>query len=81
MTMHRPATQRRPGLIVAVLAMTGVVATGIQTLIVPLLGQLPSLLDASAADTAWVVTVTLLTSAVAVPSRDAWATCSASGPS
>ena len=67
MTMHRPATQRRPGLIVAVLAMTGVVATGIQTLIVPLLGQLPSLLDASAADTAWVVTVTLLTSAVAVP--------------
>ena len=57
MTMHRPATQRRPGLIVAVLAMTGVVATGIQTLIVPLLGQLPSLLDASAADTAWVVTV------------------------
>ncbi|MFT4306070.1 MAG: MFS transporter [Microbacterium sp.] len=53
--------------IVLVLAITGVVAAGMQTLIVPLIGQLPSLLDAPAADTAWAVTATLLASAAAVP--------------
>lgn len=65
MDAARPAT--RPGLIVAVLALTGVIAAGIQTLVVPLLGQLPAILHASPTDTSWVVTATLLASAVAVP--------------
>ncbi|GAA2180548.1 hypothetical protein GCM10009785_11830 [Brooklawnia cerclae] len=61
-------TRRRPpGLVVAILAMTGVIATGIQTLVVPLIGQLPTILGASPANTSWVVTATLLTSAVTVP--------------
>ncbi|WP_028709046.1 MFS transporter [Propionicicella superfundia] len=56
-----------PGVIVAILALTGVIATGIQTLVVPLIGQLPSILGATPADTSWVITATLLAAAVAVP--------------
>lgn len=67
MTASPRTRTRHPGLIVAVLAMIGVVATGIQTLVVPLIGRLPGILDASPGDTAWVITITLLTSAVAVP--------------
>ena len=37
------------------------------TLVVPLQGELPELLDASREDTTWVVTVTLLVAAVATP--------------
>ncbi len=37
------------------------------TLVVPLQGELPLLLDAEREDTAWVVTITLLVSAVATP--------------
>ncbi|WP_425426869.1 MFS transporter [Actinopolyspora mzabensis] len=39
-----------------------------QTLVIPLVPELPRLLDAPATGTAWVVTVTLLGSAVATPS-------------
>lgn len=67
MTTVSLSTSRRPGPVIAVLAMTGVIATGIQTLVVPLIGQLPAILGASPADTAWVITITLLTSAIAVP--------------
>ncbi|MFT4122346.1 MAG: MFS transporter [Microbacteriaceae bacterium] len=59
--------RRPPAAIIAVLAITGIIAAGTQTLIVPLLGQLPALLGAAAADTAWAVTATLLAAAVAVP--------------
>jgi MFS family permease len=58
---------RRPGPIVAVLALAGVIAAGMQTLIVPLIGQLPTILGTSADNASWVVTATLLASAVAVP--------------
>ncbi|MGV8875335.1 MAG: MFS transporter, partial [Rhodococcus sp. (in: high G+C Gram-positive bacteria)] len=51
----------------AVLALTGIVVSLMQTLIIPLIPQLPALLQASAADTAWAVTATLLAGAVAVP--------------
>gem|GEM_PF-138137 len=64
--MYRTST-RAPGLIVAVLALAGVVAAGMQTLIVPLIGQLPTILGTSADNASWVVTATLLASAVAVP--------------
>lgn len=55
------------GAIVAVLAFTGIVVSLMQTLVIPLIPQLPTLLDASAADTAWAITATLLAGAVAVP--------------
>lgn len=58
---------RAPGVIVAVLALAGVIAAGMQTLIVPLIGRLPTILGTSADNASWVVTATLLASAVAVP--------------
>ncbi|SNS78432.1 MFS transporter [Rhodococcoides kyotonense] len=57
----------RTGAVVAVLAFTGIVVSLMQTLIIPLIPQLPALLDASSADTAWAITATLLAGAVAVP--------------
>jgi EmrB/QacA subfamily drug resistance transporter len=61
------ATPPRPQLFVAVLALAGIAAALQQTVIVPLVPQLPLLLDASPADTTWVVTATLLAGAVATP--------------
>jgi len=55
------------GVIIFALAFTGVIAAGMQSLIVPLLGQLPSLLGTTGAGAAWAVTVTPLVSAVAIP--------------
>ncbi|RLP71201.1 MFS transporter [Mycetocola reblochoni] len=67
-TRTRPRDRRRPpAAIVAVLALTGIIAAGMQTLIVPLIGQLPVILGSPADETAWAVTATLLASAVSVP--------------
>ncbi|GLZ56071.1 MFS transporter [Actinomycetospora sp. NBRC 106378] len=52
---------------VAVLALAGITVSLQQTLVVPLVPQFPRLLGAAPADTAWIVTSTLLTAAVAVP--------------
>ncbi|WP_196780830.1 MFS transporter [Nocardioides sambongensis] len=57
----------QPGRIVAVLAFAGITAAIMQTLVVPLLGDLPRLLDTSASNASWVVTATLLAGAVATP--------------
>lgn len=57
----------RPGGILAVLATAGIVASLTQTLVVPLLGQLPQLLNTTASNATWVVTVTLLVGAVTTP--------------
>ncbi|MEW9552211.1 MFS transporter [Nonomuraea sp. NPDC050783] len=65
--MHSAPTSRSGGGIVSVLAVAGIVGSLMQTLVVPLVGELPRLLDASAADTSWVITVTLLVGAVATP--------------
>ncbi|MFE9320924.1 MFS transporter [Nocardia sp. NPDC052278] len=65
--MDKPDSAVRPGAILAVLAYTGIVASLMQTLVVPLLGELPQILNSSAANTSWVVTVTLLVGAVATP--------------
>lgn len=56
-----------PNTVVAVLAFAGIVVALMQTLVIPLVPELPKLLNASAADAAWVVTATLLASAVATP--------------
>ncbi|MGY0064433.1 MFS transporter [Streptomyces sp. LZ34] len=52
---------------VAVLATAGIVAALMQTLVVPLIGQLPVLLDTSASNATWAVTATLLAGAVTTP--------------
>ncbi|WP_217169250.1 MFS transporter [Streptomyces sp. AC512_CC834] len=57
----------RPNAVVAVLALAGIVVALMQTLVIPIIPDLPKLLDASASDAAWVVTATLLASAVATP--------------
>ena len=61
-------TAGRPGGIVAVLAVAGVTAALMQTLVVPLIGALPRLLHTTPANASWAVTATLLSGAVAVPS-------------
>ncbi|WP_267912833.1 hypothetical protein [Streptomyces adelaidensis] len=50
---------------VAVLAFAGIVDSLMQTLVIPIVPDLPRLLDAPASDTAWAVTATLLAAAVA----------------
>ncbi|WP_020671600.1 MFS transporter [Amycolatopsis nigrescens] len=57
----------RPGAIVLVLSTCGVVAALMQTLVVPLLPNLPVLLHTSAANASWVLTATLLAGAVSTP--------------
>ncbi|TQJ47193.1 MFS transporter [Streptomyces sp. SLBN-115] len=57
----------RAGLVVAVLAFGGIVVSLMQTLVIPIVPELPKLLDAPASDTAWAVTATLLAAAVATP--------------
>ncbi|MYX28124.1 MFS transporter [Streptomyces sp. SID8381] len=57
----------RPQAIVAVLAFGGIVVSLMQTLVIPIVAELPTLLHAAASDTAWVVTATLLAAAVATP--------------
>lgn len=55
------------GLLIAVLAAAGISVSLMQTLIIPLIPQLPALLDTSPANASWAITATLLTGAVATP--------------
>src|SRR4051794_14809129 len=57
----------RPNVVVVALAFGGIVVSLMQTLVIPLVPRLPELLGASAADATWVITATLLASAVATP--------------
>ncbi|MGW2044920.1 MFS transporter [Streptomyces sp. NPDC001858] len=57
----------RSNAVVAVLALAGIVVALMQTLVIPIVPELPKLLDAPASDTAWAVTATLLAAAVATP--------------
>ncbi|MFG2497647.1 MFS transporter [Streptomyces sp. NPDC048441] len=57
----------RPGSVVGVLALAGIVAAIMQTLVVPLIGDLPSILDTTPSNASWVITATLLSAAVATP--------------
>jgi MFS family permease len=67
MSATTPSPSARPGIIIATLALAGIVAALMQTLVVPLIGDLPTLLGASGSSTTWVITVTLLTAAIATP--------------
>src|SRR6478735_9909397 len=62
-----PERSSRSGLIVLVLALCGTAVSLMQTLVVPLLPDFPALLGTSSDNASWLVTVTLLTSAVATP--------------
>ncbi|MEO3875558.1 MFS transporter [Nonomuraea sp. B12E4] len=55
------------GMTVAVLALAGIMVALMQTLVIPLVPQLPALLHASPSDTSWAITATLLAGAVATP--------------
>ncbi|MER5791446.1 MFS transporter [Streptomyces sp. NPDC001980] len=57
----------RTNVVVAVLAFGGIVVSLMQTLVIPIVPELPKLLDASASNAAWAVTATLLAAAVATP--------------
>ncbi|MET9290461.1 MFS transporter [Streptomyces sp. NPDC003077] len=65
-----PATSprtARPGTITAVIALSGVVVSLMQTLVVPIIPMLPRLLSAEPSDASWVITATLLAAAVVTP--------------
>src|SRR3954467_14481797 len=61
------APPRSSTAVVAVLALAGVTVALMQTVVIPLVPVLPTLLHASAADTTWAITATLLAGAVATP--------------
>ncbi|MFF2324658.1 MULTISPECIES: MFS transporter [unclassified Streptomyces] len=65
--MDRPQPAARSGGVVGILAFAGIVAAITQTLVVPLIAELPKLLDTSASNASWVITATLLAAAVATP--------------
>lgn len=56
-----------PGAITAVLALSGTLVALMQTLVVPLLPDFPRILGVTSDDASWLVTATLLSSAVATP--------------
>lgn len=57
----------RPGLLVAILSLTGVTVSVMQTLVIPLMPHLPGILNAAPDDATWVLTVTLMVGAVSTP--------------
>ncbi|WP_299531382.1 MFS transporter [uncultured Streptomyces sp.] len=65
MDVNQPTA--RSGPVVATLALAGTVAAIMQTLVTPLIADMPRILDTSASNAAWVVTVTLLVAGVCVP--------------
>lgn len=69
--MHQSAARRdphpRPGVIVAVGCFCGIIAALTQTMIVPLIPELPRILHSSASNASWAITATLLVAAVATP--------------
>ncbi|MBE1535426.1 MFS transporter [Actinomadura algeriensis] len=62
-----PGRERGGGVLIAVLAFAGIVVALMQTLLIPVIGRLPQLLDTSIANATWAMTATLLTGAVATP--------------
>lgn len=61
------ARTTQPGVLIAVLAAAGIAVSMMQTLVIPLVPQLPTLLNTSAANASWAITATLLTGAIATP--------------
>ncbi|WP_454857268.1 MFS transporter [Promicromonospora soli] len=74
-TSSRPATPAdggtapaaSPNRMVAILAIGGIVVAMTQTLVIPIVASLPTIFDAPASDTSWIITVTLLVGAICTP--------------
>lgn len=64
---HAATRTRHPGVLVAALAAAGISVSLMQTLIIPLIPELPTLLQTTPANASWAITATLLTAAVATP--------------
>ncbi|TQM11203.1 MFS transporter [Pseudonocardia kunmingensis] len=62
-----PNSRPRPALLIGTLCLCGTVTSLQQTLVVPLLADLPHLLDTTPDNASWLVTATLLAGAVATP--------------
>ncbi len=62
-----PRTSPHTNGVIATLAFAGTTAAIMQTLVTPLIADLPRILHSSSSNTAWVITVTLLVAAVCVP--------------
>ncbi|MFJ8787922.1 MFS transporter [Streptomyces sp. NPDC102462] len=65
--MDGPQPTTRSGAVVATLALAGTVAAIMQTLVTPLIAEMPQILHTSPSNAAWVITVTLLVAGVCVP--------------
>ncbi|MGW6158687.1 MFS transporter [Streptomyces sp. NPDC055144] len=65
--MDAPQPTARAGGVVATLAFAGTTAAIMQTLVTPLIAELPKILHTTSSNAAWVITVTLLVGAVCVP--------------
>lgn len=63
----RPGRSRPTWSVIGILSLCGTVVALQQTMVIPLLPDFPGILGVSADDAAWLVTATLLTSAVATP--------------
>jgi MFS family permease len=65
--VERPSPPKGGAALIAVLAAAGISVSLMQTLVIPLVPQLPDILGTSSANASWAVTATLLTGAVATP--------------
>ncbi|MCQ9163384.1 MFS transporter [Arthrobacter sp. STN4] len=66
-TPRKAAAPKRTSLVITILCLAGTVVALQQTMVVPLLPDFPQILHTSADNASWLVTVTLLTSAIATP--------------
>ncbi|ALE06342.1 MFS transporter [Arthrobacter sp. ERGS1:01] len=64
---RKQAPPKRTSLVVTILCLAGTVVALQQTMVVPLLPDFPKILGTSPDNASWLVTVTLLTSAIATP--------------
>ncbi|MGH3653772.1 MFS transporter [Glutamicibacter sp.] len=62
-----PAGKSSPGFIVGILATAGIASSLTQTMVAPLIPQLPEIFSTSPDNTAWIITATLLAAAVVMP--------------
>ncbi|MFE2037557.1 MFS transporter [Streptomyces scopuliridis] len=65
--MDAPQHASRSGGVVATLALAGTTAAIMQTLVTPLIAELPQILHTTPSNATWVITTTLLVAAVCVP--------------
>jgi len=63
----RLTTVRSDNAMIATLAATGLIAAFMQTVVTPIIPELPTLLSTTRADASWVLTATLLAAAISTP--------------